>query len=68
MAAPIAFVPPIDYAARYQRAIALLQLLINAAGAEQQYEIEKEARAQLKAWGVKVPKRRDDDFEEDDTE
>jgi hypothetical protein len=48
---------------RYRRAVVLIQLLINL-DAEAHDDAEDDARAQLEAWGVKVPERRDGDYDE----
>ena len=44
---------------KFQRACALLQLIINAQ-IEDQFDIEDEVRQQLRDWGIKVPDRIDE--------
>jgi hypothetical protein len=42
----------------FRRAIVLLQMLLNDRGGDEFFEIEEEARQQLKDWGVKIPEAR----------
>jgi hypothetical protein len=46
---------------KFRKAAVLLQLLINAKW-DTRDEIEDEARGQLKAWGINVHEREDEEF------
>ena len=45
---------------KFRRACVLIQLLLNT-DFDDLFQVEEDAREQLKDWGIKVPERRDEE-------